>query len=74
MKRTGGGSMRLNYLSVWSDDNHEVAQVIYEDSDTGDTYIQRTTEEAEAVTVVTISGLVSTISSSEFEVLKRRDC
>ena len=61
--------MRLNYLSVWSNDEEEIIQIVYEDSDTGTVYLVRTVE-AGGVSVITTEGEVSGMTKSEFEKLK----
>lgn len=60
--------MRLNFISVWSEFDGEILQVIYEDSDTGTVYLVRSLDES--VTVVDIQGWVSIMTKRNFEKLK----
>lgn len=69
MTQIGGGSVRLNYLGIWSDIDNNIVQITYEDSDVGTVYIVPDNK-AIAVTVITLDGEVSTMTNSNFEKLK----
>ncbi len=65
----GVGRVRLNYLGIWSDIDNNIVQITYEDSDTGTNYIVPANPDVK-VTSVTVEGVVSKMTNSDFNKLR----
>lgn len=65
---------RLDVIGAWSDEEENLIQVIYEDSENGTVYISRTRGHPDSrVVSVNIEGGVKMLSSDEFAELRGTD-